>query len=184
MLIIFEGSDLSGKSTIAENVAKKLPADTYLTKMCSRPKDNSDEEKNKVYKRYWNIVEWYKFIYTLSEGKDTMVLDRFYPSEAVYSFKRGYDALVDKRIAELDTYIDAEFKALIIYCEPSMEVLKQRLNNRGDDFIDEEDLLKIRARYESFLQFTCCKVIRYNTENGLENIDKLIEKIKQIGDIK
>ena len=49
MLIIFEGSDLSGKSTIAENVAKKLPADTYLTKMCSRPKDNSDEEKNKVY---------------------------------------------------------------------------------------------------------------------------------------
>ena len=53
------------RSTIAENVAKKLPADTYLTKMCSRPKNNSEEEKDKVYKRYWNIVEWYKFIYTL-----------------------------------------------------------------------------------------------------------------------
>ena len=72
MLLIFEGSDLSGKSTIAETVAKKLP-ETYLTKMCHRPKNNTQEEIDKVYKRYWNIVEWYKFIYTLSEGKDNMM---------------------------------------------------------------------------------------------------------------
>ena len=180
MLVIFEGSDLSGKSTIAENVAKKLPADTYLTKMCSRPKNNSEEEKDKVYKRYWNIVEWYKFIYTLSEGKDTMVLDRFFPSEAVYSFKRDYDAMEDKRILELDSYIDTTFNAIIVYCEPSMEVLKKRYILRGDDFAFIDDLPKIRERYETFLSYTCNRVIRYNTDKGLENIDTLIKEIKEM----
>jgi len=166
MLIIFEGSDLSGKSTIAEAVAKKLP-ESYLTKMCHRPKNNSESEVAKVYKRYWNIVEWYKLIYTLSQGKDTMILDRFYPSEAVYSYKRDYDAMDDKRIIELDTYIDTQFNALIVYCEPPNDILEQRLKDRGDDFVDVNDLGKIRSRYHNFLEFTCCQVITYNTEDGL-----------------
>ena len=35
MILIFEGPDLSGKSTLAEQVSKKIP-NTYMMKMCHR----------------------------------------------------------------------------------------------------------------------------------------------------
>jgi len=173
MILIFEGPDLSGKSTLAEQVSKKIP-NTYMMKMCHRPKDDSLEEREGVLDRYRKIARIYESMMLSSSSKDTMVLDRFYPSEAVYSYKRGYDMLDDYQLLGIDGFI-SDLGGIIIYCDLDLKTLYDRFLDRGDDFIVSGDLPQIQKRYLAFLKMSKCRVIYYNTSMSVE---ELIEEIQ------
>ena len=85
-VIIVEGPDLAGKTTIIENLGKRLNQGIII-KNLYKPKT----ENGQIWNQYFNILE------TIRESKlNTFILDRFYPSQLVYSILRGKDDIIEK----------------------------------------------------------------------------------------
>jgi len=174
MLIIIEGADLVGKTTVAKKLLKALPNSYYL-KHGVRPKDNSRIEREKIKDVYAKIL---CEINSLFGPEENLILDRYYPSELVYSkLKRGYSAGEDEFFSQLEKAIDINVNYVLIYVYETEQVLKERFSSRGDDFVDMSDIIKIKVGYEEFLQSTSLtKIIR--VQSSSLNIADLIKIIK------
>ena len=130
MIVVIEGPDLSGKSTMAEHLAEEIgfkyikwPYEKHILEKCP------DESGETFYK-------------TLLQFKDcNMVLDRGFISNFVYCdfLNREYDnSYIHEVIKEL--------KPLIIHLHPSNETLEARMD-RGEDFIENDKLYALRDCY-------------------------------------
>lgn len=157
-LIILEGIDKSGKTTIAEKILKSIKNSILIKGNC-KPIDNSKQESKK-------IREYYKTILKLTKNnflKDkTIIVDRYYPSQMVYSIKRGKDEFRNKWFKQFEDKI-CNIKSLYIYIRPEDSVLKQRLEVEKDEYIGIEDLQGLLERYDKFYENTKLNKIKINT---------------------
>jgi len=183
MIIVVEGPDLSGKSTLANNLAislgYKLIKWPYSSKILEKCPDESGET----------------FLKTIEQFKDVdIVLDRGFISNIVYCdlYERNYD---NSYIYELVKKLDVMF----IQLNPSEEVMTTRYINKGDELVDSNDLSKLKSLYEQHSDgLRCCHDwdvrtiyiddINYNPlEETLKTIKmtktqaKLLESIKRTG---
>lgn len=164
--LIIEGADLAGKSTAINKIIKRYKSG-FLLKNLYKPENKADVQ---IYAQYWKIISFVK----ANADIKLFVLDRFYPSQAVYSILRGEDELYKGEICVLDAYCsDADF--LYVYLDTPLKDLKERYLERGDEHITIEQLELIRERYESFYEMTKLRKIRVNTtqENWMEQLDDL-----------
>src|SRR3990167_3323467 len=96
-VIIVEGIDKSGKSTFVELLSKKYPG--VLLKITDRPSDGTEAERDKIKKYYSSVLDF------IRDNPDKLfLLDRFFWSERVYSIKRGYDAIDDRVLLEMENF--------------------------------------------------------------------------------
>lgn len=131
MIIIVEGPDLSGKSTLAKNLATELGYRyikwPYSSKILEKCPDESGET----------------FLNTIKQFKDIdMVLDRGFISNIVYveAYDRDYD------FTYIFNLVD-ELKPVFISLEPTSQIVHDRYENRGDDFINKLELEKLIKIY-------------------------------------
>jgi thymidylate kinase len=167
MIIIFDGTDLSGKTTAIELIAKSIN-EGFVLKNTYKPRKLEDSKK--IYKQYNKILNLIK------NTKDIVFLDRFFPSQAVYSFLRGKDEMFSKEIQEIEKKC-IELDVLYIYITAPVNVLEERYLDRGDDYISFEKLKKIKSKYDLFYRNTNMKKIKVNTleKDWLKKILKVIE---------
>lgn len=151
MIIIFEGHDQAGKTTIAKEVANQLRLPYFKVK-----RDNHN----------WNPADNLKY---LTEGiqqvldlKETsLVIDRWHASDYMYSklFNRGcdYDLVwnIDKRMADLG--------ALIVICYKDPEHYLH--DDEDEEFVNESQYSEMTQYYREFATKTKCKVIFINTSD-------------------
>jgi len=69
-------------------------------------------------------------------------------------------------IAEQEFEAHRAERVVLVYCQAPLEVLKQRLQERGDPFITEKDLPLIVDRYQERLATTCLTCISVDTWNA------------------
>lgn len=142
MIVCFEGLDLSGKSTMIENVAKALKKLGYSVKVTCEP---SKELKEKVFKfddkrlQYSMIqTERYKHSKKIEEWNkvyDFVLMDRYYYSSVVY---QGDIVGVENIINDNKKCIQPN---LVVLCNIGYEEYQERAKARG--IKDKYDCLSI-----------------------------------------
>lgn len=146
--IVVEGIDKSGKTTFL-NLLKSIVPSAVVIKNVNPPRIDSIVEKTALKEKYLLIEN------ILDRNKDTVfILDRFYPSEMVYSqIKRGYDALEDDWYWDLDRRLGLK-KVSLVYVESPGEVLKKRFDSCGEEYVETDEIELLIDRYHRFLEHT------------------------------
>lgn len=166
-IIVFEGLDGTGKTSLAKAFAKKFGAE-YVHNDKSY---NYDEGK----------LNSYKYIEKLKESNDSLVVDRLvHTGEAIYApVYRGYTGI--DYFSDLEKKMKKEFEIIIVYVTAQEDIVKERLSSRGEDYIKQEDMRMLNILYENYLALSKFKVIRYdNSKEGIEeNAMEVAKKITE-----
>jgi len=173
MILIIEGSDLSGKTYAIEKIAKHFNSG-FVLKNAYKPKEARDS--GKIYAQYYSIIDVVD-LYRMSRKNDLVILDRFFPSQAVYSYLRGKDEMYDSCVKKLDDECAASgWKYL--YLDTPLKVLNERYDIRGDEHIKKEMLTKLKHRYDEFYQRTVMVKCKINTleKDWLQQVIKFVEE--------
>lgn len=130
MIIIIEGPDLAGKSTLAKEI--NIKGDFEVVHFDS-PSENFD-----FHESYLKVLD-----------KENVILDRYFFSEIVYSKVFGRQCrLSSETIKEIKEKLKNKPHQLI-FVNPGVDTLKRRYKMRGDDIISESQIEKIVQEYEN-----------------------------------
>lgn len=137
MIIIIEGPDGSGKTTLANQMSMQTGYP-----IMHRSKPETKEEKEAMYKEYA----------ALASSKRNIILDRCWYSEMVYGNVMRDESVIDfYEMYDLEQLV-ANGGGMVIYCTGQPHVLYKRAKQRGEDYItDYEDFKAICSLYDSLM---------------------------------
>ena len=136
MIIIISGCDRVGKTTFCNQLRKQLPNYKYIH--FTAPKTEQEG-----YNKYLNFINQL-------DNTESYIIDRFYESEAVYApIYRNYTITYRH---QFDKLLRDKYKILFLYMKSDLDIIKQRINDIGDDFINVDDVEKIYYNYENYMQ--------------------------------
>lgn len=122
MIIIIEGPDGSGKTTLANLLSKQTG---YPVIHRSQPK--SEEEKAQMMQSYVDVIK---------SGRNA-IFDRCWYSEMVYGpIMRDASVISYKEMYELERML-AKKGALIIHCTDDPVILWRRATQRGEEYVKD-----------------------------------------------
>lgn len=174
MILIIDGCDKVGKSTLIENLKNKIDH-LLLMKILDKPQDASNAERQKIKDHYEEMFQIHKdhpyFIY---------VMDRWFTSEMAYSFKRGYEAMDDPWFKEFDEQV-ANKKNLFVLLEADRTLVKQRFVQDKETFTKGHEVEMIMDRYEKIFEWSQMNKLRLNTTKDLDGaISKIIQAVNTV----
>lgn len=124
MIIIIEGPDGAGKSTLANKIKDQTG---YMIMHRSQPK--TEEDKKRMMDEYVQVIK---------AGKNC-IFDRCWYSEMVYGpVMRDASVISYPQMYELERLL-AKNGALIIHCTAPEQTLWRRCLRRGEDYITERE---------------------------------------------
>lgn len=140
MILIFEGPDGAGKSTMIEAVKTIAEADGVPTSIWRAGPFPADSNAKREYALP---------LTSLTASQDWLVImDRWHVGELVYGpLLRGVSRLSEEERCWIEGYLKT-CGAVIIYLTATTEELIRRVGVRGDDLIKAEQLDHIREAYE------------------------------------
>ncbi|NMC59908.1 MAG: AAA family ATPase [Candidatus Methanofastidiosa archaeon] len=164
MLIVITGLPGSGKTTIAEALAKEVDAvvlstDKIRKSMFKNPVYNEDD-KRIIYDELFSRGRKY-----LASGKNVILDGTFYTK----SLRKRAKAIAESTCE----------KIFFIYCETPELLLKERITKRNDKYSDADFnvYLKIKEIFEDFEE----EILLVDTSNSVDrNIKDIVEKIHSI----
>ncbi len=142
-ILIFEGVDLAGKDTAIEKFVK-TNKDGFVLRNAYKPSMSKDY---KIFDAYFSMLG---ACCELDSGY--VILNRCYPSEAVYSILRGEDRMDSGMIKAVESAFIDRGDAFLIMLDTPAETLIERYHIRGDEHVDLEQILMLRERYETFFE--------------------------------
>ena len=180
MIVIFEGCDKSGKTTIAKELSNRLFIPYF-----KKPNEHDIFSGNYI-PEYSLIYETRKFLeFYESEVIKDVIIDRDYISEYVYG--QIYRSKIYNEL-NINTYITEYDKryykngCVIVYC------YKNNYKNFTDEFIKENEIDIIKNKYEEFFNCSVNNILFLNTEdenlhNQCNEINNYISKINNINNL-
>lgn len=147
-MIILEGPDNAGKSTIAKKIEKDLNKKGVITKI--KHFDTPDE-----------TFDFYDDYLKEMEGNEFKIFDRFFYSELVYSELLGREARISKSTIRTIEDKILEKNGIIYFVNPGIETLKNRLIKNGDEIMKENLLSDAIKIYKSVLAQSSVPVFNY-----------------------
>lgn len=127
MIIILEGPDGGGKTTLANTLSKHSG---WPIKHFSYPK--TQEEVDNMFSMYLDMLN-------SLEPTENVILDRCWYSDMCYGpVMRGAATITTAKMLELE---EAALKhgCMVVLCIDEPTVLWQRVSKRGDDYITDEE---------------------------------------------
>lgn len=164
MIIIITGLPGTGKTTIANELAKEIDAVVFSTdkirkKIFKNPVYN-EEDKRIVYNELFSQAEKYAKM-----GRNVILDGTFYTKA------------LRNRAKEVGTLLSQ--KVYFVYCKTPEDILKKRIDNRKDKFSDADYnvYLEMKKIFEGFEE----DIIEIDTSNTVKtNIDTIKLKIYSI----
>lgn len=147
MLIVLEGCDGSGKSSLAE----------LLASLCY---DHGIVEVIHATRETPNDMEWFTSI--MDRAKDrTIIMDRAFWGQFVYQ-KPNERKLSFNDLSILERRLAEEGKLIYVYSPE--RVITRRLRNRNE--IPSLPVKSLLRKYKTMCKYARCPVIWYNSHNG------------------
>lgn len=146
-IYVIEGVDGTGKTTLANKLAEKTKAHILHAN----------------YRDGLDVGAYHKTMMTaaltLNEFGDSVILDRWSPSEAVYAkiFRGGETYDTDKMMMDAAAQADITW----IYCYNENAVKNHELNKSSREEM-YEDIEKVNEEYEIFISLSKLPWLRYN----------------------
>lgn len=131
MILILEGCDCAGKSTLAEELARITGYEIVKGSSFEISQLGTDG----MFEHMMGLLD-----------RDNIIIDRFYMSNYVYGNKYSYPTMSDEQFSELA--VKADFRALNVYVTASPHEIKRRMLSRGDEMIKIDEIDDILARYD------------------------------------
>lgn len=160
-VIIFEGADNVGKTTIAQALSVKLQIPYF-----KNPREHNEVMSGNT------AIETRKGMMLMDFLKETgysAIFDRNYPSEYAYSNALDREVHIEALKEMDDTY--ASMGALVVY------LYKDHYREYEDDFLPLEKVDKVNVWYRQFLSWTKCHWIALETSD--ENIGRQLAAITE-----
>lgn len=158
-ILIVEGSDCSGKTTLINQLSKLL--NFQVTKGSSFELSQCTNEQ---------LFEKFSEMTKLNET----IFDRFIYSNLCYApLYKDFAIITDEQRQEIESKI--QDRAIVIYLEAELETLTQRLQLRGDDYVTVDRLSSIKEKYEEVMSETGLTTLRFNTT--YQSTDEIVTAI-------
>lgn len=137
MILIIEGPDGSGKTTLANRLSRQTGYD-----IIHRSQPKSEEEKKLMMEEYIKAIK----------SNKNVIFDRCWYSEMAYGPVMRDESIISyPQMYELERML-AKHGALIIYCTGSESSLWMRCTRRGEDYITcRDDFKAIYKNYEDLM---------------------------------
>ena len=159
-LILIEGIDRSGKSTLAKLVAIHMSCGV---KHCSKPKTNDPFQE-------------YLMMYDETRKYRNLVLDRSHLGEYVYSnLWRGGCRITNHEFRQLDNLASLQ-SAIVIHAYASVEDIIDRCRKVGEDLLKPDQIEKCLQLFEIAIKNTTLPVYKYDSSKYTPN--QFFEQIK------
>lgn len=175
-VLIIEGSDASGKSTLIEALRKELK-DFLVRKGSSF--EHSQCTNEELFKKFEGLVLSSEYELT-GEGSidyfmpEKIIFDRFIYSNYVYaSLYEDYAILTTSQRKDIEFWINHE--AVVLYLTAPEEILKERLNTRGDDYVKAESIPAILKKYDEVLATVDEKIPVYRIDTSVQTTDDIVK---------
>lgn len=161
-MIIVEGPDCAGKSTLCSLLSAVLKLDIIHL---SNKSDNS-------YKAYLQRIE--------DMAKKPVIYDRFFFSEAVYS-----QILKRERAFSDSEYVDLKNKLhdnaiQVIHCTREDSILLERYKTRGEDFVTRSELINISNCFWDHFRYFNATIIELDIMNFTKFLDQAQEFVDRL----
>lgn len=133
-IIILEGIDGSGKSTLAQRLAAKSPLPVRI--------EHRGPIQDTIQAEYVNPL------FEVDEN-ELLIADRWHVGEMIYGPLYRGKTMVAPYLGAIETILDW-FGAVRIIMSPPLEVVRQRLEERGEDYLEPEHVEQVYKAYEDF----------------------------------
>lgn len=170
MVTILAGNECTGKSTCfvhLRNIVENSQAVDCL--LIKEGHTNSELEK----------IGRVSYIRELVANNQAALFDR-----ATMLDDLVYNPIIDNKQSQLineqtkEWYVDTLKQCQIIFFECSLDTIKQRLSQRGDEYIGESQLEQIRQGYEAIFEQYGLEPIRINVDGLSEQ--EVVEKVMEV----
>lgn len=157
-IIILEGIDGSGKSTLARRLLAASPIEAFI--------EHRGPIKGSVKEEYVDPL--------LNVRDDQLLItDRWHVGEMIYGpIYRGV-SLVRPVVSEIETLLD-DLHAVRIIMSPGLDVVLDRLRERGEDYLQPEHVEPVYRFYESY-----ARVFDYNVIESVPDDQTVFDLVNQ-----
>lgn len=166
MIIVIEGADLTGKTTLVNKIKENdnIIHVTYDSLPGNIKDNNLGDFIKYVDKQVLNIIFKIK--------NKTFIFDRFMLSEIVYS-----EVLNRKSFYTINDIMINNFYYIILFCSDS--ILKKRYEVRKDRHLDINNIIKINETYKKLYLGKLCFHLNFSMfrNNNEEESNYIIKKI-------
>ena len=163
-IVVLEGIDGAGKSTLAKEIFSLVPKQFDIV-MTHRgvPKHGPELE-------YMHQLEWLR-------SNHFMIADRYHVGDLIYGpIYRNESLTKDYWFAAIEEKLN-QLNATKIILLPPLEVILQRLEDRGEDYLQPEHVEKVWNFYNDFADThpTWAKITHTNHETAQLIIDSTMK---------
>lgn len=138
-VIVIEGIDGAGKSTLFESIKEKIPHHFDRVFVHKGVPEYEDPEKE-----YLQQLSWLR-------KNHFMVSDRYHVGELIYGpIYRGYSMTEGEWFTRIESRLD-ELKAVKVILLPPLQTVIERLEKRGEDYLQPEHVEKVWNFYNDFV---------------------------------
>ena len=169
MLILVEGVDKSGKSSLIKELSQLL--NYPIIKNSYKPRERSPEFIAGVYAGIYRSL--------LSCYTGDIILDRSHITEVVYGrVIRDYDALLIKNWYIFEQN-HLQSKAVLFYMTASEDRLKERFERENEEYVKVGQIRRLQAAYSKYIGLSSLSTFQLSSENSMSyNLAKAIDFIK------
>jgi thymidylate kinase len=159
MLIILEGNECNYKTTVAEKLSKQLNIPVVKGSSFEYSKCTNEE----LFARFKELA-----------ALDNVIIDRFIYSNRVYAtLYEDYAILTNEQRMEIEDII--RHKSTVYYLFADDDIIKERISERGDDYVDVSMVKKINNTYSDTMMDATARITAYDTNDW--SSDEIVEEI-------
>jgi thymidylate kinase len=166
VILLFEGPDASGKTTLVESLIKRNPGTWEIHHHGAFPTPNA------AFTAYERLLE------SISENPRNVLIDRMHISERIYGQYFHNIWMSDRRYWYIDKVCN-ELDVRLVWCLPPWRAVRKIWHSRIDDEMikDESQLEQVYDAYNAIAEYTNLDTILYDyTQPGaFEDFGKWVE---------
>lgn len=163
-MIILEGTDCCYKSTVADKLSKELGYPVIKGSSFELAKSGSE----KLFEHFNKLAD-----------EDNVIIDRYIYSNLVYAKKfKNYSILTEEQQRAIEEKIRDKAKVIYLHADP--KVIKQRLLERGDEYINDRDIEPVLELYREVM--SNAGLHTYSWDSGQWDSDDIVEDLIQLSE--